>query len=149
MTKAIRHQFFFAHPPEIVWEYLTKSELISQWLMDNNFVLIVGHDFQFRATPMPDFQFDGVVYCKVLEIIPLKKLAYSWKSGPGAGKIALDSVVEWTLQTAENGTELLLVHSGFKEADFTMRDMVNGGWQKNVHKIISILNTMNDGATKL
>ena len=78
MTKAIRHQFFFAHPPEIVWEYLTKSELISQWLMDNNFLPIVGHDFQFRTRPLPNFQFDGIFYCKVLEIVPLKKLSFHW-----------------------------------------------------------------------
>jgi len=37
MTKSIKHQFFFPHPPETVWEYLTKPELMEQWLMRNDF----------------------------------------------------------------------------------------------------------------
>ena len=147
MTKTIRHQFFFAHPPEVVWDYLTKAELIAQWLMENDFLPVMGHDFQFRTRPMPGFNFDGIVYCKVVEIVPFKKLSYSWKGGPGEGRITLDSLVEWSLQPAENGTELLLVHSGFKEADFNMYSIMNDGWLRNIHKIDARLNTMKDGPT--
>jgi uncharacterized protein YndB with AHSA1/START domain len=51
MTKSIRHQFFFQYSPEVVWEYLTKAELIAQWLMENDFEPIVGYDFEFRTRP--------------------------------------------------------------------------------------------------
>ena len=98
MTKSIKHQFFFPHPPETVWEYLTKSELMELWLMKNNFQAIVGHDFQFRTKPISSLDFDGIFYCKVLEIVPFEKLSYSWTSGPGDGQITLDSVVVWKLQ---------------------------------------------------
>jgi len=37
MTKIIKHQFSYAHPKETVWEYLTNSELMAQWLMKNDF----------------------------------------------------------------------------------------------------------------
>jgi uncharacterized protein YndB with AHSA1/START domain len=93
MANNITHNFFFQNPPEIVWEYLTTSELMAQWLMPNDFLPIVGHDFQFRIPPIPSMDFDGVIYCKVLEMVPPKKLTYSWKSGPGSGKITLDSIV--------------------------------------------------------
>ena len=53
MTKSIQHKFFFPHPPEVVWEYLTKAELMEQWLMKNDFQPIVGYDFQFRIKPLP------------------------------------------------------------------------------------------------
>ena len=47
MQKEIRHQWFFPHPPEAIWEYLTDSELLSQWLMPNDFKPILGHRFMF------------------------------------------------------------------------------------------------------
>src|SRR5882672_5960551 len=138
MTKSIYHQFFFPHPPEVVWEYLTKTELIAQWLMDNDFLPIVGYDFQFRTKPMPSFDFDGIVYCKVLEILPFKKLSYSWKGGPGNGRITLDSVVEWKLQLKDNGTALFLEHSGFME-NINIYSIMNEGWLKNMHKISELI----------
>jgi len=145
MAKDIAHKFFFSHPPEVVWEYLTKAELMAQWLMPNDFVPIIGYDFQFRIKALPQFDFDGIVYCKVLELIPLKKLSYSWKCGPGDGKIKLDSVVAWQLHPKNNGTELLLEHTGFKETDFTLYAAMNDGWQKNVQKITDLINTPKHG----
>ncbi|SRR5258708_257051 len=148
MTKSIKHQFFFPHPPEMVWEYLTKPELMQLWLMKNDFQPIVGFDFQFRTGPIPSLNFDGIVYCKVLEIVPLEKLSYSWKSGPGEGKITLDSVVVWKLQPTDKGTELFLEHSGFAEKENL--DIYNGlmhGWLQNIQKIADRLNAAQHGNT--
>jgi Activator of Hsp90 ATPase homolog 1-like protein len=64
VANIIKHQFFFPHPPEAVWEYLTKPELMERWLMKNNFQPIVGLDFQFREKPIPSLDFDGIFYCK-------------------------------------------------------------------------------------
>lgn len=141
MQKEITHQWFYDHSPEQVWEYLTKSELISQWLMKNDFMPIVGHNFQFRAGPMPNFDFDGIIYCQVLEIVPFKKLSYSWKGGPGNGKITMDSVVVWTLEKKDHGTELLLKHSGFGEGQTAaIFAVMDEGWRKNIQKITELLN---------
>ncbi|SEW50011.1 SRPBCC family protein [Chitinophaga arvensicola] len=136
MAQSIRHQYFFPHPPEIVWEYLTKVELMELWLMKNDFQPIIGYDFQFRTNPVPSLNFDGIFYCRVLEIIPFKKLSYSWKCGPGDGKITIDSIVVWQLRTADEGTTLLLEHSGFSETeDLSMYAALTDGWLKNLHKI--------------
>jgi uncharacterized protein YndB with AHSA1/START domain len=141
MTKTIKHQFFFPHPPETVWEYLTKSELMEQWLMKNDFQPIVGHDFQFRTNSKPNMDFDGIFYCRVLEIVPFKKLSYSWNSGPGKGKITLDSVVVWKLQATEKGTELFLEHSGFaKEENLNLYNGLNAGWVEKFQNIVKLLN---------
>jgi uncharacterized protein YndB with AHSA1/START domain len=142
MATSIKHQLFFPHPPAAVWEYLTSAELMELWLMKNNFQPIVGHEFQFRVNPIPSLDFDGIVYCKVLEIIPYKKLSYSWKSGPGDGTINVDSVVRWELQTTDKGTELLLDHGDFTVLKNT--GIFNGmdkGWLENMHKIAARLNT--------
>jgi uncharacterized protein YndB with AHSA1/START domain len=141
MTRTIKHEFFFPHPVDAVWEYLTKPELMQQWIMKNDFLPIVGHDFQFRTNPIPSLNFDGIFYCKVLEIVPLRKLSYSWKSGPGEGKITLDSVVVWKLKPTDKGTELFLEHSGFaKEEDLNFYNGLTEGWLKNIHKIADLLN---------
>ncbi|HEV7620856.1 MAG TPA: SRPBCC domain-containing protein, partial [Flavisolibacter sp.] len=129
MTKSIQHKFFFPNNPEIVWEYLTKAELIELWLMKNDFQPIIGHDFQFRTKPMPGLNLDGIFYCKVLEMIPFKKLTYSWKGGPGNDNITLDTIVEWNLYAKDNGTELLLKHSGFDEIEnLSIYSGMNEGW---------------------
>ena len=112
MQRDIKQTWILKHSPEKVWEFLTSSELLSQWLMENNFRAEVGYKFQFKAKPRPGF--DGNVYCEVLELQPNKRLSYSWKGGPGKGKIVLDSVVSWTLIRRDYGTELQLEHSGFK-----------------------------------
>jgi uncharacterized protein YndB with AHSA1/START domain len=148
MTKTIKHQFFFPHPPEMVWEYLTKPELMGLWLMKNDFQPIIGHDFQFRTNPIPSLNFDGIFYCKVLEIDPVSKLSYSWRSGPGDGEITLDSIVVWQLQPTEKGTELFLEHSGFeREENLNFYNGLTDGWIKNLQKIANLLNAAPHGNT--
>ena len=141
MAKQIYHEFFFSHPPEMVWEYLTRAELMAQWLMPTDFEPIVGYDFQFKTKPIPSLDFDGIIYCKVLEIVPFKKLSYSWKTGPGNNKITVDSLVEWKLKQKDNGTELSVLHSGFSEVEnLSMFSALNDGWLKNIHKIAELIN---------
>ena len=140
MADDIKHQFFFPHPAEPVWEYLTRAELMELWLMPNNFLPIPGHDFQFRIKPMPQLDFDGIVYCKVLEIVPYQKLSYTWQAGPGNGKIDLDSIVIWKLIPKDNGTELLLEHTGFRGYNnLGMFSAMNDGWFKNIQKIAELI----------
>lgn len=148
MAKLIKHQFFFSHPVETVWEYLTKSELMEQWLMKNNFQPIVGFEFEFRTSPIPSLNFDGIFYCKVLEIIPFQKLSYSWRSGSGEGKITLDSVVVWQLQPTDKGTEVFLEHKGFaKKENLEFYNGLNQGWIEKLDKISDLLNAAQHGNT--
>lgn len=147
MTKSIQHTVYYSHPAEMVWEYLTQAELLSQWLMPNDFKPTLGHEFQFRTNPLPQFDFDGICFCKVLELVPFKKLSYSWKGGPGDGQITLDSLVVWTLVEKDNGTELRLEHTGFKELEnFKIYPAMNEGWLKNMQKIADRLNTRSQTA---
>jgi uncharacterized protein YndB with AHSA1/START domain len=148
MSKLIKHQFFFPHPTTVVWEYLTSSDLLAQWLMKNDFMPIVGHEFQFRTGPIAALDFDGVIYCKVLDIVPFESLSYSWNSGPGNGEISLESVVTWTLQAKEKGTELLLEHRGFaKEENLAIYHGFLKGWVEKFKKIDNLLKANTHGHT--
>lgn len=131
MQRDIKHVWFFPHSPEAVWDYLTKPELLAQWLMENDFQPIVGHQFQFRTKPKIKFGFDGTVYCEVLEIVPYRRLTYSWRGGSGKNKILLDSVVVWTLTEKDNGTELMLEHKGFRGMkNYIAYLIMKKGWAK-------------------
>jgi uncharacterized protein YndB with AHSA1/START domain len=148
MKQTIKHQYFFPHTPEMVWEYLTNPDLMELWLMKNNFKPVVGADFQFRTNPIAALDFDGICYCKVLEIKPFTQLSYSWACGPGEGIISLNSVVEWKLEATEKGTNLFLEHSGFeKEVNLAFFNGFNHGWAEKFPKIDQLLKEKHHGNT--
>ena len=148
MALSIKHQFFFPHAPNTVWAYLTNAELLELWLMKNTFQPIMGHEFTFTTKPKPDLHFDGIFYCKVLEMVPFKTLTYTWKGGPGDGTITLDTIVYWTLVEEANGTRLLLEHTGFDEAkNLVLHAGMTDGWVKHVQKITDHLNASQYGTT--
>ena len=123
------------HSPEKVWTALTTAELIGRWLMPNDFEPVVGKCFTFTTRPIGDW--DGVVDCEVLEVVPPRRLVYSWCGGGAASR--LDSTVTWTLQPEGQGTRLRMLHAGFRspQNDFAYGAM-SSGWQRIVGKINEI-----------
>lgn len=128
------------HAPERVWQALTTSSLMARWLMPNDFEPVVGRRFTFTTRPVGDW--DGVVDCEVLELIPNQKLVYSWKGGADGNRGyggRLDSVVTFTLTAVAGGTRLRLVHSGFRSPanDFAF-DAMRRGWPGITGRIAAI-----------
>jgi uncharacterized protein YndB with AHSA1/START domain len=148
MEKIIKHQFSYAHPKEMVWEYLTNSELMAQWLMKNDFQPVVGHEFHLWAGPIPSLNFDGVHYCKVLEIVPFQTLSYTWNTGPGDDENSLESVVTWTLRPTEKGTDVTLEHRGFaKKENLAFYNGLLNGWVGKLEKVDKLLKAITHGHT--
>jgi uncharacterized protein YndB with AHSA1/START domain len=110
------------HPLERVWRALTQGSLMKEWLMDNDFQPVVGHRFNFRSTPAPNW--NGVVDCEVLAVEPNKKLSYSWCS------MGLASVVSWTLSATAHGTLLRFEQTGFGPGQEANYNGAKYGWQK-------------------
>lgn len=131
MQKEIRHTFYFTQSAQEIWDYLTKPELMEQWLMPSDFQPIVGHHFRF-TNPNNSF-----VVCEVLEVKPFTHLSYVWKNDWAVTKTPYTSKVSWTLTEFEGGTELLLVHSGFE----LFKDLVahNSGWMFLCNKLGDLL----------
>ena len=136
-TRNIVVEGVLPHAPEVVWKALTSAELIGRWLMPNDFVAEVGRRFTFRTRPMGDW--NGVVHCEVLELVPQEKLVYSWKGGASSNAkygSALDTVVTWTLAPAAGGTNLRMVHAGFRSPDNDVAfDAMSPGWGRILQSI--------------
>ncbi|MBU6463376.1 MAG: SRPBCC domain-containing protein [Bradyrhizobium sp.] len=131
-TRSVEIERELSHPPEKIWRALTQGPLIKEWLMDNDFQPVVGHRFNFRSTPMP--QWNGVIDCEVLVVEPNSKLSYSW------GALGLETVVAWTLTSTSSGTLLRMEQSGFgPDQDANYRGATYG-WQKfvgNLERVVA------------
>jgi uncharacterized protein YndB with AHSA1/START domain len=132
----------FPHAPETIWKTLTSGALMGRWLgmTPTGFEPVTGRHFTYQTTPAGAW--DGVIHCRVLEVIPNERLVYAWKGGDegnvGYGS-KLDTVVTFTLSRVDHGTRLRLVHSGFvlPRNDTAFKNM-SGGWTKVVGKIGAI-----------
>ncbi len=118
------------HPPEKIWRALTQGALIEAWLMKNDFQAVVGHSFNFRATPMP--RWNGVVDCQVLVVEPNKRLSYSWNASGAEAAGGLKTVVTWTLTPTKGGVLVRMEQSGFRPEDEANYQGASYGWQRFV-----------------
>lgn len=116
----------YAWPIEAVWQALTQSELLAQWLMPNSFVLEVGRTFHFQALAQPFF--DGKVNCELIAFREPIYLEYTWKGGP----MPVATRVIWRLEAVDDThTRLSLEHSGFSGwfTQLVVRRILENGWK--------------------
>jgi uncharacterized protein YndB with AHSA1/START domain len=122
-------EYALPESPARVWRALTEPELLELWLMKNDIAPVAGHKFNFRSQPMGDW--NGIVDCEVLEVIPERKLVYTWNGGSARNEDyghKLETTVTWTLEPSGAGTLLTLVHHGFHPDDFAFK-MLGQGWK--------------------
>ncbi|MES2680856.1 MAG: SRPBCC domain-containing protein [Bacteroidota bacterium] len=138
MKRDLKLEWLYPNTSDEVWHCLTDPELIAQWLMPNDFKLLVGHRFQFRSKPVPGWS--GIVDCEVIEIVPNQKLSYTWVSGARAGSKNIDTLVTWKLTPEKNGTRLVLEHTGFKGfRAWLISYMMGSGWKSGIAKAFKSL----------
>ncbi|WP_027548707.1 SRPBCC domain-containing protein [Bradyrhizobium sp. WSM2254] len=140
-TKDIVIDEVFPHTAETIWKALTSAQLIARWLMQpTGFEAVEGKAFTFQTKPGGDW--DGVIHCRVLEVVANRRLVYAWKGGDerntGYGA-PLDTVVTWSLTPVEAGTRIQLIHAGFvlprNESAYTI---MSGGWKTVVRQLDEI-----------
>jgi len=108
-----------------VWSALTDVEQMRQWYFDlKEFRPEVGFEFEFVV------EHEGNTHhhlCKVTEVVPRKKIAYTWryKGEPG------DSLVTFELFDDSEKTRLKLTHTGietFPKTPAYARKNFETGW---------------------
>ena len=129
----------FPHAPETIWATLVRPELMARWLRMTpvGFEPVVGNRFTYQTSAAGEW--DGTIQCAVIEVVPNRRLAYSWKGGHAANQgygSLLDTVVTLTLEPEVGGTRLRVVHSGFvlPRNETAYRNM-SGGWAGVVQRI--------------
>jgi uncharacterized protein YndB with AHSA1/START domain len=129
-TRTLVVERLMPHPPEKIWRALTQAPLIEEWLMKNDFQPVVGHRFNFRATPMP--YWNGVTDCEVLVVEPYERLSYSWNASGQEAAGGLKTVVTWTLTPVKGGVLVRMEQSGFRPDEEANYQGASYGWQRYV-----------------
>lgn len=111
-------------PIHKVWQATATSEGLAEWLMPNDFQPIMRYEFTFRSQPQGDF--DGIVHCKVTELDPPNRLAFTWSGNKGGNM--LHQHVSFELKELEGQTQFTLVHSGWSEEHAVLRGIMEDGW---------------------
>ena len=115
----------FDAPVAEVWKALTDVDQMREWYFDlKEFKPEVGFEFEFVV------EHEGNHYhhlCRVVEVIPGKKIAYTWryKGEPG------DSLVTIELSPVGEKTRLKLTHTGietFPRTPAYARKNFEAGW---------------------
>lgn len=113
-------------PIQKVWTAITNKDEMKQWYFDLvEFKPEIGFQFQFTGGPQ-----DGVQYlhlCEVTDVIPEKKLTYSWRYQGYPG----NSFVTFELIAQNEQTLLRLTHTGLEtfpqdNEDFASQNFVEG-----------------------
>ena len=121
-------------PVEKVWKAITDKDQMKQWYFNiAEFKPEVGFEFSFEGHN------EDRVYvhlCKITEVIPGKKLQYSWRYEGEKG----NSLVTFELSGEEDKTHLKLTHDGLEtfpseNPDFKREDFVEG-WTYIIGKSI-------------
>ncbi|HTQ29436.1 MAG TPA: SRPBCC domain-containing protein [Puia sp.] len=134
MQKEIRQTWHFNRPPQEVWDYLTKPELLEQWFTKTDFIPRAGHQFRFKD------KWGKFIHCEVVEARPFSKLSYTWQYASLAGDEVFDSTVAWTLVPTDDGTELQLLHGDFTTQEDFMAH--TDGWTRLVSRLTGILSVV-------
>jgi len=110
-----------------VWKAITNHEDMKHWYFNiPAFKPEVGFEFTFTGDTPDEKRY--VHLCRIMEVIPEKKLSYTWKYEDYEG----DSLVTFELYEEENGTRLKLTHEGLEtfpagDPNFA-RESFNAGW---------------------
>ncbi len=113
---------------EKVWNAISTSDGLAVWLMPNNFKLEMDYEFTFRSAPKNGW--NGITNCKVTEINPPYRLAFTWCGNNMEQYVSFDLV-----KLEENRTEFTLIHAGWTEKNQIIRDIMYDGWNHIIENL--------------
>jgi uncharacterized protein YndB with AHSA1/START domain len=144
MTNAIQREIVMPQSREQVWQAITDSDTLAEWMYPNDFEPRVGHQFTFQVPANPKVGFEGLtVQCEVLECDPSSndlggRLVFSWTIG---GPV-VDTRVSFRLEQDGDGTRLFFEHAGFDMTQPFGDQAFKGaeyGWAKMLGQLQSVV----------
>ena len=128
MNDKIVKEHHFQHPIGIVWDAISQGNEISSWFIQADFKPEVGYEYTFTHEQTK-------ITGKVLKANPVYELSYTWVvSGTD-----VETTVSWKLEKSENGTKLILEHSGISmysgDTAVVMFNNFKSGWDNCVDNL--------------
>ena len=118
--------------PARVWEAITNRDKMKQWYFDlADFQPSVGFEFTFEGGSETQTY---VHFCRVVEVVPGQKIAYTWKYKDYPG----ESKVTWELFPEGSGTRLRLTHEGLETFPQDMPDFARKSFTEGWTDILGI-----------
>jgi uncharacterized protein YndB with AHSA1/START domain len=121
-------------PSEMVWQAITDKDKMKEWYFDiKTFKPEIGFEFEFSGGP-PEKEYKHL--CKITEVVPGKKLTYSWRYEGYAG----ESFVTFELFPEGKKTKVKLTHSGLDtfpadNPDFKKENFI-AGWNDIIGNLL-------------
>ena len=116
----------FSVPVAKLWEAITVKENMKQWYFDlDNFEATQGFEFRFAGKGHKGETYTHI--CRITEVIPNKKLQYSWQYEQYEG----NSLVTFELWEESSKTRIRLTHEGLEtfpqnSPDFARESFMHG-----------------------
>jgi uncharacterized protein YndB with AHSA1/START domain len=121
-------------PIEKVWTAITDKDHMKKWYFDlPEFKPEVGFEFRFLGGKDPARPFEHI--CIVTEVIPFRKLVYSWRYEGYSGI----SHVTFELFDESGKTRLKLTHEGLESFPASNPDLAPGNFENGWTMIIGTL----------
>lgn len=120
-------------PIGLVWKAFTDKAEMKKWYFDMNaFEAKVGFEFQFIGTDGDCNEY--IHLCKILEVIPYKKLVHTWSYKGFEGESIL------TLEFFEEGvnTRIVLTHAGLESFPSGHKAFAKSNFEAGWAEIIGI-----------
>lgn len=126
----------FVASAEVLWRALTDKNEMKIWYFDlPEFKAEVGYQFTFAGGPSPERQYTHL--CEITELVPGKKLSYSWRYDGYPG----DSLVSFEIFAQGDKTLLRLTHAGLHTFPSDNPDLAKhnfeAGWDAIVNESLN------------
>ena len=121
-------------PVQKVWDAITINDKMKHWYFDlAEFKAEVGFEFQFYGG---DEENQYLHLCKITEVVPLKKLAYTWQYE----NMDVVTVVTFELFPEENNKTLVrLTHEGVDQFPTNLKNFRRESFMEGWNAIIGTM----------
>lgn len=136
MSKTLKKERFYPVRPDVVWEAITNPAALAEWLMPNSFRAEVGASFEFRTDPTAICG-SGLTRCKVIELVPCKRMVWTWHRDADVKSSTPPMTITWTLAEEHGGTRLVLEQAGLEHQSWLIRILMSIGWGMMLRRSLS------------
>ena len=117
---------------EKVWKFIATPEGLASWLMESDFSPEKDIEFTFRGEANEEW--DGRIYCRILDIVPNERISFTWNANDIQGETVVVIELE-QIEDDEACTRLRLIHSNFESAKLDTSPIVDrhkAGWDHHL-----------------